>query len=359
MGRARRAWLWGGDGRRRRADGSRYAGRYVRWRERADGGYVGRSRCFSTGLDRNDLAAAKAFVAELNNRLQGISAPITRLTLDQAVQRFLKGCAALSLASQHEYAVTLGLLVKRVGADISLGTVTSDDLDGFVAWRMGQSRPATVAKHVRGMRRFFGWAVQRRYIVESPVDGLSSRPRTGQVRQIRVPTDQEKARLVRCCPPKFRLAVQLAMTTGMDRRMLAGLQPQHVDLAGRCVRFARPKTNVPILAPIHADLLKPLGRLLAGKSQELPLFPGLMHRTWWHAARERAGLDELTFADLRKLASLWLQRALPPFAVAGILGHAGLATTARYYSPADPEQWKRIDGLPLPGRRAGQPPRPP
>lgn len=58
----------------------------------------------------------------------------------------------------------------------------------------------------------------------------------------------------------------------------------------------------------------------------------------WRAILERAGVADVRVHDLRRTLGAWLaSRGVPLRAIARILGHTQVATTARHYMPSEPE----------------------
>lgn len=158
MGRRRRAWLTGGTGRVK-SRGRELLGYYARWSEYTpDGRRANRMKRFDT------YGAAEAWVQRQNARADlGELGEIVPVTLRKAAEEFLHGCAALADETVTHYAGGLGLFRALIG-DRPLSTVTGCDVDGFVAERIAVSAPATAAKHVRTLRRFFNWRLDQRYV---------------------------------------------------------------------------------------------------------------------------------------------------------------------------------------------------
>jgi len=67
----------------------------------------------------------------------------------------------------------------------------------------------------------------------------------------------------------------------------------------------------------------------------------------WKRLRERAGLDEHTFHDLRHdFGSLLMEQGIPDKVIAELLGHANPAVTRRIYQHAsDPMQREAVERL--------------
>ena len=354
MGRRRKAWLWSQNGRRLVA-GKRLPGYYVRYYEyRHDGSRVNRSKCFST------IRLARQFVRQFNARLElGLLGQVVPIGLNEANRQFLLGCAGLAPGTQIHYASAVRMLLEHVG-DIEVSAVSPDQIESFIRWRMGQAGEATAAKHIRSLRRFFNWAISRGYAADSPISLVSVLPSDTIVR-VRPPvSDADIARIMAELETEDqRLAAWLAMTTGLDREVVTGLVPGHIDRDACCIRIQRPKTRRRkarlIIAPIHAALTPSLFARLDHTQPNQPLLQGVARQTrakdWWRRAAEAAGLPGVLFRDLRAVATSRPQSlagaTLPQ--VQRLLGHSSIDTTARHYTLPDPDLVTRLDALPLPG----------
>ena len=349
MGRRRKAWLWGGNGKR--VDrGRALPGYYCRFYDYADGRRITRSKHFTK------QAHAKEWVKRYNARLDlkeiGQVVPIS---LREASQEFIAGCSSLAFDTTTHYASALGMLHGVIG-DLDVKDIAAAHIDRFIAGRLKISRPSTTAKHLRGLSRFFNWAIARGYAAFNPVADVTSRPRGDNVRERPPVSDDQLAALIAALDtPDRRLAVWLALTTGLDRGVVHRLTPAQVDLDAKCIRFKRPKTNKVNVVPVHAALVPLLAEKLRQIDPSAPLFAGLARETkdrdWWHIACRKAGVPGLLFRDLRAVATSRLLRtpgaSLPD--AQRLLGHASAETTARHYLIPDPDVAARLSSLALPG----------
>jgi integrase len=137
--------------------------------------------------------------------------------------------------------------------------------------------------------------------------------------------------------PHARAAVELALLTGCRRGELEGLQWSNVDLSGRMLRLGITKNG----KPHHVPLSTRASEVLAG----LPRFVGNPHvfpsatapkkaldiSGAWQRIRERAGLSDVSFHDLRRSAGSHMASAGVGLGVIGaMLNHASTSTTAIY-----------------------------
>jgi integrase len=200
------------------------------------------------------------------------------------------------------------------------------------------------------------------YCEYNPVDDLTSQPKKRHKRNRPSVTEAQLETIVEALDTEDRkIAVWLALTTGMDRRVIMGLCPSQVDTDTKTITFIRPKTNKQITVPIN-DLLFPLILArLSGKSPLQPLLRGLHHGfrrefDWWHNACAKAGTPGLWFRDLRALAVGRLMRAggVALSDARDLLGHSSIQTTADHYSTPNQQVAEKLRSLPVPGLRGIQ-----
>ncbi len=358
VGRRRKAWLPGGDGKLKRR-GKNLSGFYVLWHE-----YVGDGRRISHSKHFLSVSAARTWVRQYNAKLDlGAIAEIAAVPYVDAVEEFLAGCSTLSHGTMVQYASALGMFRVMV-EDRDVHEVTGSDIDRFVTWRLAESTEATTAKHVRALRRFFRWALKRGMTLHNPLEQATALPSDRVVREKPVLTEDDIGRLIAALDTEDRkLGVQLAVTTGLDRSVIANLRASQVDVPERCIRVQRPKTRrrrpETLVVPLHRDIVPALADKIAGRQPGEPLLRGLArqesHEDWWKLAVQKAGLDGLRFADLRAVAASRMQRAVSLVDTQRLLGHSSPELTARHYTVVNPDVQQRLDTLPLPGGQKSRP----
>ncbi|GMU24512.1 MAG: hypothetical protein AMXMBFR13_45860 [Phycisphaerae bacterium] len=360
MGRRRKAWVYG---------------RTARWYEYDQTGRRHhRTKTFGT------RDAARRWVRNQNARadLRELG-EVVPVPLAEAAREFIAHCEANRLAKDTivHHGSTLGLLAHVVGSERDVCQVTEQDIEQFALSRLGSSR-ATVHRHRGSLHRFFAWAVRQGYAAGNPAKAIRVARKGDLRRQRPAITEQQLEQLVGAIDTEDRLiAFWIAVTTGLDRRIIEQLSAAEVDLEARCFRVRRIKTGRSLVPPIHQGLVPWLSSRRSRTPPSRRLLSGLSRQwgetDWWHRVREAAGLPGLLFRDLRALASARLQRiaGLPLADVKEILGHSSVTVTSDHYTAPDPDALARFDTLPLPGLRrlsewtterssaSGQPPEPP
>lgn len=346
MGRGRKAWVHGGNGVRIDR-GHRLPGYYARFSDYASGRRVNRTKRFSS------LKAARMWVRRFNAAMElRLLGEVIPIAMDDAAAEYISGGSSWAPATLKGYAISLGLLTASVG-NIELRAITPAHIDRFISDQ--RSTPATIAKHLRGLGAFFTWAKKRQYMLDNPIEGVTSRPRRQHERVRPAVSEQQLANLVELADtPDRRLGIALAMSTGMDRGALIRLAPEWVDRDRWTITFKRQKTGKVQTVPVPDVLVPEILTRLVDTQPGRPLLHGLSHqgdeRDWWHALREKAGLPSLMFRDLRAIAASRLQRAGATARDSQqLLGHASVLTTLSHYYQADPELERRLKTLPVPG----------
>lgn len=352
MGRRRNAWLVAGNGVRLEG-GKRVPGYYLRFNEYdAVGKRIGRQLRFARKAD------AERFVRQYNARRElRLLNDVVRLPLSEAVAEFLSGCSSLARDTTTHYSSALGFFAGHCG-DKDVCDFSGNDVDRFVRARLRCSQDSTVAKHIRGLRRFFNWSISRGYATDNPVHRATAVPKGRFARVRPVVTEAMLEGITRAIDTEDRrLAVWIAATTGLDRRVIVELTPTQVDLEARVIRAVRRKrraTGQINAVPVHPDLAPLLERRIRETSPSERLLRGLSRqeagRDWWKTATTAAGCPEILFRDLRAYAVQRGCRAGVSLQhLSRLLGHSTIQTTASHYTLPDPKAAQALGRDPLPG----------
>lgn len=358
MGRKRRASLWNctaGDSKLhglRFENGQRLPGFYVRYSSYAGDTRINRSLCFDT------LKTAKAWVAQYNAKLElrqaGFLVPVP---IEEAIREYLSSGSSWAEDTGRQYGVTLGLFRDSVGAATKTTHLQVQHIDQFLTERSaGGKSKATVAKHVRGLNAFLEWCIRRNYCEANPLPMATSLPRRNIKRKRPVISDELLARLVDLAgTPDRKLAIAIAMSTGMDRGAVEKLTAEMIDTEHWCIPFTRQKTGEINVVGVPLVLVPELQKRIDQRPGGQPLLRGLTRqkreKDWWSAIRDSVGMPGLLFRDLRAVASkrlmtvggATLQQAK------NLLGHASIATTSDHYDIPDPTELRLLHELPVPG----------
>jgi integrase len=301
-------------------------------------------------------------------------APAERLTLDAAMQRYLrevtvtkrpftqkteKRCSApllasfgrQSLASITPESVATYRDTRLSGADRTYGT------------KPKPRAPNTVRLELALLGHLFTVAI-REWGVGLPLNPVRNvrRPSPGPGRNRRLTTSEEELLLQAVdahSNPMLRWIVRIAIETGMRSSEITTLRRPQIDLKRRVVRLLETKNTTPRTVPLTLRATECLRQALANPVRpmdtDLVFFgePGRMGNRApyafskvWTGVRERAGLRGLRFHDLRHEAvSRLVEAGLSDQEVAAISGHKSMQMLKRYTHLRAEDLVERLDRI--------------
>ena len=157
----------------------------------------------------------------------------------------------------------------------------------------------------------------------------------------RVPelSDEDEKRLLLACSPGIRPIVKFAIYSGLRQGEILGLTWDRVDIKGCLVYLDKTKSGKPRhvrLCQTAVNILKSLhngsgeGHMFVNPKTERPYTKGMRH-SFEKAKKEIAGIEDLTFHDLRHVfASRLRRRGASLGDIAEALGHKSITMTLRY-----------------------------
>jgi integrase len=160
--------------------------------------------------------------------------------------------------------------------------------------------------------------------------------------RVRFLSDVERQQLLAACQrssnPALYTIVLLALASGARKMELLSLRWPEVDLDRRVLRLAETKNGEGRVVPIPPLVVAELARWGQTRRLNVPwVFPGVsgqkpMHiGTAWETARQRAGLSNFRFHDLRHTAASYLAMSGASVReIAEVLGHTTLAMAMKY-----------------------------
>jgi integrase len=217
--------------------------------------------------------------------------------------------------------------------------------------------PGTVNRYLIVIRAAWNWAIDAELIPSDrqwPKRLMLSQPE-GRKRFL---SDAELASLLKAAGEHSQLmhtAIMLAVATGMRRGELLRLNWSDIDLAQQVAAIRITKTDQPRRVHLTSSACEALRALQGRKIRAIDgaVFTDsdgtrLLESTFegrWRKIRDRLGLKDFRFHDLRhSCASFLAQAGASLLAIAEVLGHRALTTTQRYAH--------LIQGAPLPAHAA-------
>jgi integrase len=236
--------------------------------------------------------------------------------------------------------------------------------------------PATVAKKLRGLKRLFKLAVERKQLDENPLTYV--KPPSSPKKRIRIYSEDECARLLRAASAfqnesvlEWDILVTLALVTAMRKSELLNLTWVDIDFEALIVEVSpkedtaetwawRIKDTDRRVLPLKEDVAQVLVNLQNRRPEGYPYVlvpPGrydhiqkeLRPKGRWRFCHARtsvinnfkrmfdqilaaAGVRAGTFHDLRKTAiTNWFYQGLNIYDVMRLAGHSKYETTYRFY----------------------------
>jgi integrase len=230
-------------------------------------------------------------------------------------------------------------------------------VDHFLSER--KAAGATVNKDLRNLRTFFNWLVESRYLKVSIKWRMrkqkSKAPRTitiGQLQNLleacmsvtlmnskKKPTNQD-----------WYCRIMLAATSGLREDSIESLKASDFDFTqGTFATFSRKTQKGTPGRPLHPAALQavqgllrvnPSGRLLRDKFKNEK----------WKRIRDRAGLTDLKFHDLRAVfASFLAQAGYSTSVIQNLLEHSTPNLTHSVYTNVDPVYRQAVDSIKIEG----------
>lgn len=261
----------------------------------------------------------------------------------------------IAKATHESYASHIALFVAHVGADRTLGSITPEDIESWLA-HMCDVHGLPVASSTKNTRSatvrvFFGWATERGLIERNPAR-LVGRARVGRRPPKRLPPEQVAAVLERA-PFRSRVLLTLALQLGLRRGELAGLMVEDWDRSAGTLTV-RGKGDHHRVLPVTVEAAEALTAWLADGRRSGPLFPS-SHRPGQpvgpstiakvvQQAGEAAGVHLWPHLLRHTMASDVAATGAPVGALQKALGHADISTTGIYIHASAAEVREAIDG---------------
>lgn len=172
------------------------------------------------------------------------------MLLHEAVRLFLM--ADRRPATNASYAKTLAPFARAVGPDRPLANISPEDLDAYVMTlrrrtevyaghplRPTEGRPlsaASVYKHIKTLKTFFYWCLERELLAVSPARFLSTRRPGRPLGQGKAATDPEVETLLAAARfrPRELALIMLLAKSGCRAGEAARLRLADLDLEGHC-----------------------------------------------------------------------------------------------------------------------------
>ncbi|MHB0889014.1 site-specific integrase [Acidithiobacillus sp.] len=299
-------------------------------------GYPTQTKVFRA--KREAEAWARSVESEMDRRI--FSPPVVEhRTLGDLLSRYANEVTPGKRGAEPERYRIEGLLRYSLSA-MKITTVTGKDIAEWRDQRAKEVAPATVNRDMTVLSHVFEIARKEWGIpVANPCRDVR-RLRPDRPRDRRLVGDEE-ARLLAAIDsggrnPWLKPVVLFALETAMRQGEIVGLTWADIDLAKPWARIREAKNGEGRVVPLSTRavaILKLLQKEREQQKEHGPVFPTSSEaiKQSWQRACNRAGIEDLTFHDLRHEATSRLfEKGLNPMQVASITGHKTLQMLKRY-----------------------------
>ncbi len=218
--------------------------------------------------------------------------------------------------------------------------VRPSDIEGWRAKRQKVDgvAPATVNRAVAFLKRIYNLAIR-----DGIFEGSNPVAKVRQIREnnsrVRYLTAEEEAALRACCSGDFWLKVEVAFLSGLRQMEQLTLRRADLDFRARVITVRESKHGESRTVPMSDRLAELFGQQLDSHKSEW-VFPGRFPEEHFtgtgaihglKAAMKRAGVDNLTWHDLRHTFCSRLAMAGCSLAtIQQLAGHKTITVTQRY-----------------------------
>ena len=257
-----------------------------------------------------------------------------------------KRVAGLVEASLYEEALTLRHFERLVGR-CSSKQITQHAIDTFILDRGKEVKRTTLNKDISNLKAFINWCRGNRY-----VDGdIKLKLLKEDERPVKSLSTVQIKKLLSAAKPyqPLRMWIILALGTGLRRDDIKSLSVSDIDFEYGSVTTRTKKTRKsmgsrPVPIPIMAELKKCVSGL---DPQQEALFNRPFNQYRWTQIREKLGLRDYTFHDLRKtFGSVLAQNGVSTAVVQRLLEHSSPDITNKVYMNVDPVLRHAVDQMP-------------
>jgi len=272
------------------------------------------------------------------------------VTVDWAQMReeytYYKKVKGDTQATLYETALTLSHFERLIGKCRSK-QITQNTIDKFILDRGKEIKRSTLNKDIRNLKTFINWCRKNRYLNgemeisllkedERPVKSLN----TTQIRKLLSASKPY---------PRLRMRILLALGTGLRRGDIESWRVSDLDFDNGYVTTRSAKTRKSMGSrPVPVPIMAELKRYVSGLDpQQDRLFSRRFSQYRWNQIRQKLGLGDFKFHDLRKtFGSVLAQSGVSTAVVQRLLEHSSPDLTNKVYTNVDPVLRQAVDLIP-------------
>lgn len=315
-------------------------------------GWPTTSKTFRTKRDATDWA--RSTEDEMVRRVYVVRAPAERMTLNFAIDRYLKEVTPTKKPSTQVAEKRKAKPLKESLGKFALVAITADRVASYRDERLNTisrtGKPIskdTVRLELALLSHLFSTAIREwgLGLIANPVANIK-KPSAGKGRDRRLSLEEEETLLKAArdySNPMALWIIKLAIETGMRKGEIVSIRKRHIDLRRRIIHLPDTKNNqsrdVPLTKAAAAVLKDALQNPIRPIGTDLVFFgddpkdrnkPYIIDNSW-KTVRKKAGITGLRFHDLRHEAvSRLVEAGLSDMEVAAISGHKTMQMLRRY-----------------------------
>ncbi len=296
-------------------------------------GHPSQTRTFRAKRDAE--AWARGVESEMDRGVWRDTSAAERSTLKECLDRYSQEIIPTKKGDGRR---ELGFLRQWQGRPIGcrfMAAIDGQDVAASIKEMEAEGKsPNTIRLHLALLSHLFEVARKewRMASLTNPVD-LVRKPKLPQGRERRL-VDGEEARLLAACEsvkPELAAIVRFAIETAMRQGEIIGMTRAMIDLKRRIVRLPDTKNGLARDVPLSTAAERVLTNLPRRMDGRVWSYTQDGMRASWRRALAHAGIDGLTFHDLRHEATSRLfEKGFNPMEVSAITGHKTLQMLKRY-----------------------------
>ena len=249
-------------------------------------------------------------------------------------------------ATLYEIALTLRHF-ERLAGKCNSKQIVQNSIDKFILQRGSEIKRSTLNKDIRNLRTFINWCRKKRYVNS----GIEIRELKEDERPVKSLNDAQVKKLMSVAEPyrSIKMRILLALGTGLRRGDIESLRVSDIDFENSYVTTRSKKTRKsmgsrPVPVPIMAELKKYISGL---NPEQERIFSDRFNQYRWEKIRQKLGLADLKFHDLRKtFGSVLAQNGISTAVTQKLLEHSSPDLTNKVYTNVDPVLRHAVDQIP-------------
>jgi integrase len=261
---------------------------------------------------------------------------LQRITLGELVERY-RDTVSIKKRGYERERVSLTAFLRHPICARRLSDLRTEDFGTYRDKMLKTIKPTSLKRYLDPVHNLFElarneWGIPLR---DNPLDRLKLKAPSQRRERRLAPGEWERlleaARLTR--NPWIEPIIRLALATAMRRGEILAIDSNHVSIDRRCLLIPVTKNGHARTIPLTADAIRVFEGLAIVQGRLFPVASNAF-RLAWIRLRNRAGLHDLRFHDLRHEAiSRFFELGLNASEVALISGHNDMRMLFRYTHP--------------------------